>query len=54
MEVSSEFFSEIKKNRLKLAKVPIKVIYTEYSRAKGQSNMNSINVLVKLVMRRAR
>lgn len=54
MEVSSEFFSEIKKNKLKLAKVPIKVIYTEYSRAKGQSNLNSANVLVKLVLRRVR
>ena len=54
MEVSSEFFSEIKKNDLKYAKVPIKVIYTEYSRNKGQSNLNSINVLVKLILRRVR
>lgn len=54
MEVSSEFFSEIKKNKLKYAKVPIKVIYTEYSRSKGQSNLNSLNVLVKLVLRRVR
>ncbi len=54
MEVSSEFFSEIKKHKLKLVEVPIKVIYTPYSRAKGQSNLNSVKVLLKLLLRLAR
>jgi UDP-N-acetylglucosamine---dolichyl-phosphate N-acetylglucosaminyltransferase len=51
MEVSSEFFYEIKKHDLKMVEVPIKVIYTKYSRAKGQQNLNALNILVKLVMR---
>ena len=51
MEVSSEFFGEIKKNKLRLAEVPIKVIYTPYSRKKGQTNLNSIQILLKLILR---
>lgn len=51
MEVSSEFFWEIKKNKLKVKGVPIKVIYTSYSRQKGQSNFNALRVLVKLLLR---
>jgi len=54
MEVSSEFFAEIKRNNLRLIEVPIKVIYTKYSRAKGQTNMNALNVFVKLLLRLAR
>lgn len=51
MEVSNEFFHEVKRNKLRLAEVPIKVIYTEYSRSKGQKNSNAIEVGVKLLLR---
>jgi len=51
MEVSSELFGEIKKKKLKLTEVPIKVIYTSYSRKKGQTNLNSFQILLKLVLR---
>jgi len=51
MEVSSEFFSEIRRLNLKMREVPIKVIYTDYSRSKGQSNTNALNILYKLVLR---
>ncbi|NMB57390.1 glycosyltransferase family 2 protein [Candidatus Beckwithbacteria bacterium] len=51
MEVSTEIFAEIKKNHLQFCEVPIKVIYTEYSRQKGQRNLNSINILIKLFLR---
>ncbi len=54
MEVSSEIFSEIKKHKLKLKEVPIKVIYTDYSRKKGQSNLNSLQILLKLILKLAR
>lgn len=50
MEVSSEFLKEIKRNRLKVKEIPIKAIYTDYSRSKGQKNTNSLNVLVKLLL----
>lgn len=51
MEVSSEFFAEIKKHKLRFTEVPIKVIYTPYSREKGQSNLNSFKILVRLMLR---
>lgn len=51
MEVSNEFFYEIKRCKLKLEEVPIKVRYTEYSRSKGQKNSNAVNVGVKLLLR---
>jgi len=52
MEVSSEFFKEIHRHELKFSEVPIKVIYTEYSLAKGQSSLNAIKIVVKLIFRK--
>jgi len=54
MEVSSEFFKEIKDKELRLKEVPIRVIYTPYSRVKGQSNLNAFKVLIKLILRLGR
>lgn len=51
MEVSSEVFKEVKRNRLRLAEIPIKPVYTRYSRAKGQKLSNSINVFIQLLLR---
>lgn len=51
MEVSNEFFYEIKRCKLRLKEIPIKVMYTEYSRSKGQKNSNAVNVGVKLLLR---
>jgi glycosyltransferase involved in cell wall biosynthesis len=49
MEVSSEFFAEIKKLGLRFAEIPITVSYTDYSLAKGQKNTDSLSVLLKLL-----
>lgn len=54
MEVSSEIFAEIKKHKLRLIEVPISVIYTDYSRSKGQTNLNSLNIILKLLLRKFR
>lgn len=51
MEVSNEFLAEIRRHRLRLKEVPIRVIYTDYSRSKGQKNRNAIDVGVKLLLR---
>ncbi len=51
MEVSSEIFAEISRLHLRLSEVPIKVIYTDYSRQKGQTNMNALAVLFRLFLR---
>lgn len=49
MEVSSIFFSEVAKHKLKYKEVPIKAIYTEYSLGKGQKNANAFPLIVKLL-----
>jgi glycosyltransferase involved in cell wall biosynthesis len=52
MEVSSELIKEIRRWRLRYAEVPIRAIYTDYSLAKGQSNWNAFNILLRLVVHR--
>lgn len=52
MEVSSEFLSEIRRNKLRFMEVPIQAIYTEYSLHKGQSSINAFKILAKLILRR--
>jgi glycosyltransferase involved in cell wall biosynthesis len=49
MEVSSEFFGEIQRLKLKFTEIPIHIRYTEYSLKKGQKNSQSASVLVKLL-----
>jgi glycosyltransferase involved in cell wall biosynthesis len=51
MEVSSEFFREIHKHKLTFTEVPINVIYTSYSKAKGQKLSNAPNVFFQLLLR---
>lgn len=51
MEVSSEFFKEIARNKLVFAEVPIEAIYTDYSKNKGQKMYDSPDVLFQLIMR---
>ena len=53
MEVSSEIIAEVGRLRLKLAEVPIRPIYTEYSRGKGQTNLNSLAIFAKLILRKS-
>ncbi|PIP51185.1 glycosyltransferase family 2 protein [Candidatus Berkelbacteria bacterium CG_4_8_14_3_um_filter_33_6] len=50
-EYCTEVFAELRRNGLKFIEVPVKVIYSDYSKAKGQSIANSINVLIKLINR---
>jgi glycosyltransferase involved in cell wall biosynthesis len=52
MEVSSEFIKEIRRCRLPFAEVPIRAIYSDYSLAKGQRNVNGFNILIRLVLHR--
>jgi glycosyltransferase involved in cell wall biosynthesis len=54
MEVSSEIIAEIARNQLRLAEVPIKAIYTEYSLSKGQSFKTGLRTLKKLVLTKFR
>ncbi|HKZ35460.1 MAG TPA: glycosyltransferase family 2 protein [Patescibacteria group bacterium] len=54
MEVSNEFFSEINKHKLKFTEVPIKVIYTPYSIAKGVKPGNVFAIIFRLLLRLVR
>lgn len=49
MEVSSEFFAQIKRLNLRASEIPIHVRYTKYSLSKGQSNTAGFNILLKLL-----
>lgn len=51
MEVSSEFFKEIYRNKLHFSEIPISTIYTDYSKSKGQKLDNAPEVLLKLLIR---
>lgn len=51
MEVSSEFFKEIYRNKLAFAEISIKPIYTDYSLSKGQKLTNAVKVVSQLLLR---
>ncbi|MFP4403765.1 MAG: glycosyltransferase family 2 protein [Nanoarchaeota archaeon] len=52
MEFCSEIIKEIGDKKLRLKEVPIKVIYTDYSKAHGQSTFNAFRILAKLILRK--
>ena len=54
MAYASEFLSAIVPNGLSYVEVPTTVNYTEYSRAKGQTNLNAVNILFDLAVNRMR
>lgn len=52
MAHASEITSQLAKNGMIIHEVPVQINYTEYSRAKGQSSLNAINILIDLVVGR--
>lgn len=51
-EFCSEMLWRAKQQRMIIDEYPIKAIYTEYSKAKGQNNWNAINIIKSLLRRR--
>lgn len=51
-EFCSEMLWRAKQLNLNISEYPIKAIYTDYSKAKGQNNWNAINIVKSLVKRR--
>ncbi|NWJ47614.1 MAG: glycosyltransferase family 2 protein [Chloroflexi bacterium] len=49
MAHASEILSQISDHKLKYCEIPVTIIYTDYSKAKGQSLLNSINIIWDLV-----
>ncbi len=52
MEHASEIIDQIAKKKIKYIEVPVTIKYSEYSKKKGQSVFNSINIVVKLILRK--
>ena len=51
-EFCSEMLWRANQLHLKIEEYPIKAIYTDYSRAKGQNNWNGVNIIKSLLKRR--
>lgn len=48
-EICSEIIGEAARRKLSVAEVPVQAIYTEYSKRKGQSILNAINIFIRLI-----
>ena len=51
MAHASEIVAQIGQKKLRYAEQPVQILYTEYSRAKGQSLWNSVNILSDLFIK---
>jgi glycosyltransferase involved in cell wall biosynthesis len=51
MAHASEIVNEIGRLKLRYAEEPVHIIYTDYSRSKGQSLWNSVNILNDLIFK---
>jgi glycosyltransferase involved in cell wall biosynthesis len=52
MAHASEILTQIKNAHLRYEEVPVNIVYTDYSKMKGQSSMNSINILIDLFLKK--
>jgi hypothetical protein len=51
MSHATEIVHQLAKAKLSWQEYPVEVLYTEYSKQKGQSLLNSINILIDLLVR---
>ena len=52
MAHASEIVAQLREHGMVICEVPVQIAYTEYSMAKGQSSLNSINIVVDLLVGR--
>ncbi|MFN8288537.1 MAG: glycosyltransferase family 2 protein [Chitinophagales bacterium] len=52
MAHASEILTLIKQAELRYEEVPVNIVYTDYSKMKGQSSMNSVNILIDLILKK--
>lgn len=48
----SEILAQIKKSRMRVKEIPVIVNYTDYSKAKGQSNLNGFRIAFRLIFKK--
>lgn len=46
---ASEIIDQIAKKKIKFVEVPVTIHYTDYSRGKGQSSLNAINIAARMI-----
>lgn len=51
MAHGTEIIVQLGRTNLPYAEQPVEVLYTKYSKAKGQSLLNSVNILIDLIIR---
>ncbi|MDR2348744.1 MAG: glycosyltransferase family 2 protein [Bifidobacteriaceae bacterium] len=51
MAHATEILERIRRQRLRYTEEPVEIRYSEYSKSKGQSLLNSVNILVDLLVR---
>lgn len=51
MAHATEIVLQLSRTKLPWGEYPVELLYTDYSKAKGQSLLNSVNILVDLVVR---
>jgi hypothetical protein len=49
---ASEILSQIHRHKLRYVERPTSIIYTDYSREKGQSSWNAIKIVIDMLLRR--
>ena len=54
MAHASEIVAYLARSKLTVIEVPVTVLYTDYSKAKGQSLINGVNILFDLSLRSRR
>jgi len=50
MAHATEILKEIKRHSLKFAEFPVHIHYSDYSKKKGQSLLNSVRIFFDLIM----
>ncbi|MGP9539019.1 glycosyltransferase family 2 protein [Brachybacterium sp. AOP43-C2-M15] len=51
MAHASEIVEEIGRHRLTVSEHPVHILYTDYSRSKGQPMLNSVNIVIDMLFR---
>lgn len=51
-EFHSEIISEIRSKRLRYQEVPIRTIYSDYSKSRGQLALNAVNIITGLIKKK--
>jgi hypothetical protein len=52
MSHASEFIALIDENRWRVTEEPVEILYTEYSKSKGQPLVNGVNIIFDGLMRK--